>query len=128
MARLETCEVLSGSFMNKIKITCALVGLLILSYFTTQAFGSGLPRPVVQTSDPVIAAAGDVACGSGSTGGSCKQMATSDLLVSINPAWVLGLGDLQYEQGALSDYNGFFDPAWGRVKAQIKASLGAGHD
>src|SRR5262245_35528803 len=114
--------------MQRLKITFALIGLLILSYFTTQAFGSELPRLVVQTGDPIIAAAGDVACGSGTTGGSCKQMATSDVLLKINPQWILGLGDLQYEVGALSDYNSFFNPSWGRLKAKIKPSPGAGHD
>jgi len=32
------------------------------------------------------------------------------------------------EIGALADYNTFFNPSWGRLKAKIKPSPGAGHD
>jgi hypothetical protein len=114
--------------MKKLKVALIPITLLLLGYFTTRAWGSGLPRPAFQTGDPVIAAAGDVACGTDTTGGSCKQMATSDVLLNINPLWILGLGDLQYEIGALADYNTFFNPSWGRLKAKIKPSPGAGHD
>src|SRR5512145_3243158 len=57
--------------------------------------------------DPVIAAAGDIACDPGSesfndgqgNAFSCRQQYTSDLLVDADLAAVLPLGDVQYECG-----------------------------
>jgi len=72
----------------------------------------------------VVAAAGDVACGTLSQGAACKQMETSDLLLAINPNRVLALGDLQYEDGTLSDFLDFYDPAWGRLKSQTRPAAG----
>jgi chitodextrinase len=74
--------------------------------------------------DPVVAAAGDIACGAGSAGSSCKQMATSDLLVQRQPAAVLPLGDVQYEDGALSDFRNFYAPSWGRMLSVTHPSVG----
>jgi acid phosphatase type 7 len=68
--------------------------------------------------DPVVLAAGDIACGAASVGGGCAQAATSDLLVAANPTAVLTLGDNQYECGQLADYQNFYGPSWGRVKAK----------
>src|SRR3990172_10481447 len=59
-------------------------------------------------SDPVIAAAGDIACDpgeSGFNGGNgtltrCRQKYTSDLLVNANLSAVLVLGDNQYYCGS----------------------------
>jgi hypothetical protein len=81
---------------------------------------------------PTIAAAGDIACdpGSGSYNGGqgtateCKQRATSDLLVAGGYAAVLGLGDLQYEDGAFSKFTASYEPSWGRVKAITKPAPG----
>lgn len=78
--------------------------------------------------DPVIAAAGDIACdpadpkfagGSGS-GKKCRAMATSDLLLDIASNRldrVLAVGDTQYECGALSAFHASYDASWGRVKS-----------
>lgn len=82
--------------------------------------------------DPVIAAAGDIACDTTSefyNGGAgvedhCRQRATSDLLVGGGFSSVLALGDVQYHVGALADYNAVFDPTWGRVKPIIRPALG----
>ncbi|CAN5630048.1 hypothetical protein BH20ACT14_BH20ACT14_01020 [soil metagenome] len=95
----------------------------------TIADGSGLGT-IVDDDGPVpvgtkIAAAGDIACdpASGSFNGGlgvgleCRQRATSDLLVGAGYEAVLGLGDLQYEDGAFSKFGASYDPSWGRVKA-----------
>src|SRR2546423_6967201 len=74
--------------------------------------------------DPVVAAAGDIACGATSVAGACKQMATSDLLVQAQPAAVLALGDVQYEQGGLSDFQNFYAPSWGRVLSTTHPAVG----
>jgi len=82
--------------------------------------------------DPVIAAAGDIACDTSSeffnggqgTGDRCRQRATSDLLVGGGLSAVLPLGDTQYHVGELSDYQGSFHPSWGRVKPILRPVLG----
>jgi RTX calcium-binding nonapeptide repeat (4 copies) len=82
--------------------------------------------------DPLIAAAGDIACDTSSaffnqgigTTGHCRQRATSNLLLAAKPSAVLTLGDNQYHVGALSDFMGSFDPSWGRVKPIIHPEVG----
>jgi len=63
--------------------------------------------------DPVIAAAGDIAC----PGDPCAaQRDTAHLIATLDPTAVLALGDDQYSSGALSDYDTSYDPTWGRFK------------
>jgi len=83
----------------------------------------GLTRYAAGTStagagDPVIAAAGDIACGQSSSG--CGYVQTSDLLLQIDPDRVIPLGDLQYDDGDYDDFLQFYDPSWGRLKARTK--------
>jgi calcineurin-like phosphoesterase family protein len=78
--------------------------------------------------DPVIGAAGDIACASFSaTSTSCQQKATSDLLVGAGYAKVLSLGDEQYENGTLAAFNTYYEASWGRVKA-ITAPVPGNHE
>jgi hypothetical protein len=70
-----------------------------------------------------VAAAGDIACntyddnynGGLGTASACRQMATSNLL-GTSLAAILLLGDNQYENGALSQFQQVFAPSWGRFK------------
>lgn len=68
--------------------------------------------------DPVVAAAGDIACAVGGTvGASCQHKAVSDRLVADTAVGtVLVLGDNQYQDGSLSDYDAAYAPTWGRLK------------
>jgi hypothetical protein len=85
-----------------------------------------------RAADPVIAAAGDIACDTrsefwnGGLGveGHCRQQHTSDLLVNAGLTAVLTLGDTQYHVGALSDFETSFQPSWGRVKPLIRPAIG----
>jgi hypothetical protein len=91
---------------------------------TTSAGSSG--------GDPVIAAAGDIACdpaaqnfkGGQGSGSSCRQKATSDLLVAAKPAAVLLLGDNQYWCGSLQAFQGSYDASWGRLKSITRPAVG----
>ena len=75
--------------------------------------------------DPVIAAAGDIACSSTTVQTDrCHQKATSDLLVNAGLSAVLTLGDAQYQNGALSDFMNSYDKSWGRVKSITYPSVG----
>lgn len=80
--------------------------------------GGSPVQPPATGSDPVIVAAGDIACdGTGKvTQTTCQYKATSDLVLSLNPNAVLMLGDDQYQSGKLSDYRAYYDPTWGRFK------------
>ena len=79
-----------------------LIGLIWLS--PTSSASKKETMVALAASDPVIAAAGDIACdptsssfntGNG-TSSACRQKYTSDLLVDMNPAAVLAFGDNQY--------------------------------
>jgi acid phosphatase type 7 len=87
------------------------------------------------TADPMIAAAGDIACdpadpgynGGAGTSTRCRQRATSDLLVGAGLAAVLPLGDIQYDSPTASRINAVYAPTWGRVKSISHPVLG-NHD
>ena len=73
-----------------------------------------LTAPAAASADPVIYAAGDIACppGSATTATQCAQKRTSDLISWSNR--ILPLGDNQYDAGALSAYTSVYHPTWGR--------------
>jgi PKD repeat protein len=80
----------------------------------------------VAAHNPVIAAAGDIACppGSSVTPTTCQQEATSNLLVAGGYDGVLPLGDNQYNNGELVNYQQVFDPTWGRVRQVVHPTPG----
>jgi hypothetical protein len=90
------------------------------------------PQLVITTGDPVVIAAGDIACkpGSAVTADRCRQAATADLITRAPAVTrVLALGDQQYEDGALTDYTGpgGYDATWGTAKL-ITAPVPGNHD
>jgi glycosyl hydrolase family 99/calcineurin-like phosphoesterase family protein len=86
------------------------------------------PPPPGGGSDPVVAAAGDISCAQAQDGSSsCQDQATSALLVNQGLSRVLTLGDIQYEDGAISAYNSYYDQTWGRVKS-ITSPAPGNHD
>jgi hypothetical protein len=80
--------------------------------------------------DPVIAAAGDIACSARETASErgsvdrCVMEATSDLLLDAPLQAVLELGDAQYETGRLGDFRRVYAPSWGRLRAITYPTLG----
>ena len=80
--------------------------------------------PGTAAADPLIAAAGDIACSPSAqyynrglgTSTRCRQKYTSDLLVNAGLSAVLTLGDNQYDTGSLSGFQKSYHPSWGRVK------------
>jgi hypothetical protein len=85
--------------------------------------GEGSPQ-----SDPVVAAAGDIACdpvdsqfnGGNGTSTACRQLATSNILLASDLAAVLPLGDNQYENGSASKFMQSYDASWGHVFSLTK--------
>lgn len=77
----------------------------------------GPSADVTPASDPVIVAAGDIVCGTGtSTSALCQDAATAALIGPSNPLAVLLLGDNQYENGTYADYLNFYHQSWGAYK------------
>ncbi len=77
------------------------------------------PTPPVQTS--VIAVAGDIA-GEGS-----GDDQTAAILTRIAPSAVLTTGDNVYPDGALSEFQAYYEPTWGRHRLRTRPSPG-NHD
>lgn len=93
--------------------------------FSSREDAVNIPQLIVNYTlpqDPVIAAVGDIECGSQDTGSGflCQGASTASLVQTMQPTAVLDLGDNQYEQGSLSDYTTFYDPAWGFAKPITK--------
>jgi hypothetical protein len=86
---------------------------------------SASPSPTSPPSsgDPVIAAAGDIACdpsdgsfnGGSGTASACRMKATSQLLSGVDA--VIVPGDIQYENGSLAKFRSSYDLSWGRYKS-----------
>ena len=73
----------------------------------------------------VVVAVGDIACGQATPPtAKCHQMSTARLAEEVEPDAVLLLGDTQYECGDLADFEAFFDPSWGRLKAVTHPAIG----
>ena len=70
--------------------------------------------------DPVVAAAGDVA--PDEPGGHDQK--TSDQVLAIDPDAVLALGDEQYPDGALGDFQRYYDATWGRLRDRTRPTPG----
>jgi hypothetical protein len=90
--------------------------------FAQPGEAAALPNPVESKADPVIAAAGDIACSpseqrANTSAVACQMLATSNLLIGKNFKAVLALGDLQYPAGTLADFQATYAPTWGRLKA-----------
>jgi len=75
-----------------------------------------------------VAAAGDIACdpadpafaGGAGQAGDCRQLLTSNLLLRMDLAGILAVGDLQYRTGQLDAFQRSFGPSWGRLKPLIR--------
>lgn len=90
--------------------------------------------PVAAGVDPILAAAGDIACspadvdynGGLGTAVACRMKDTSDLLVARQASLsaVLLLGDNQYDTGDLASYQTSFAPSWGRLGSLIHPAVG----
>lgn len=92
------------------------------------AFGLGCmvtlvnPLPLIAVGDPVIVAAGDIACdpadanfnGGVGTSSTCRQGATAGLVAGQGATAVLPLGDIQYYCGGYNAFLGSYHPSWGQ--------------
>lgn len=98
---------------------------------TAGAVPFSMAFPMRAAADPVVAAAGDIACdpvsdpgfnGGNGTATACRMNATAALLAGATA--VLPLGDIQYEDGQFSKYGQSYDPSWGAYKAVTRPAVG----
>jgi chitodextrinase len=116
----------------RILATAVILSLCFAAASPAAIPGSLRLAPVAGAGDPVIAAAGDVACdpsnssfnGGNGSSSSCRMRYTSDLIVNGNYAGVIALGDNQYYCGGYSAYVQSYDLSWGRVKSITHPSVG----
>ena len=71
-----------------------------------------------------VVAVGDVVCEPDEdaypvTATTCQHAATADLTSRLDPALVIGLGDLQYEEGTPGQFADAWDETWGRFSDRI---------
>jgi acid phosphatase type 7 len=79
-----------------------------------------------------VAAAGDIACrhtsdkfnGGLGTPIYCHMLATSNMILGMNPDAVLALGDNQYEEGTFDQFMNSYDLSWGRLKPITRPAVG----
>jgi Calcineurin-like phosphoesterase len=90
-----------------------VVGALCLGL--SLAISSPMNQSARASGEPVIVAAGDIACSPGDLTPTCQDQETAALLEGADR--VLPLGDNQYEAGTLADYLARYDLSWGQCKA-----------
>jgi hypothetical protein len=110
----------------------------VLSAATVQSHyntGSVTPTPTPTPApgpDPVIGAAGDIACdptdpgynGGNGTADRCQERATSNLVVGTGLSGVLTLGDEQYDDATLGKFQQVYSPTWGRANQLAHPGIG----
>jgi hypothetical protein len=88
----------------------------------------GSDAPIAQSNKSYeILAGGDVACGHDTDpvdSSDCHQDQTAKLIGQVKPDDVLVLGDEQYTDGTLYDFQRYFDPTWGQYKSILKPAPG----
>ena len=104
------------------------------AYYDARESGANAPQLVVSTTAPppppsgiVIAAVGDIACAptSAVTSTSCRQLSVSNLIQN-DPSiqHFLALGDLQYPNGELANFQSAYEASFGRFKAKTRPAPG----
>lgn len=75
---------------------------------------------------PVVAAVGDIACAPGArvTTASCRHQQVADAMAKSDPDSVWLLGDLQYPNGALADFQNSFDKVFARFRPIWRPAVG----
>jgi hypothetical protein len=71
-----------------------------------------------------VAAAGDIAEQCTASSSSCQHPKTAALVTAMNPEFVITMGDNQYDDARLSDFQNYFDKTWGKFKSKIRPAPG----
>ncbi|OLB91499.1 MAG: hypothetical protein AUI15_22825, partial [Actinobacteria bacterium 13_2_20CM_2_66_6] len=124
------CANIQGSIKPSYTLTGGDVGSTLRVTVTAlnpggSTLATSSPTAVVADAspDPVIAAAGDIACRSNPvmSGTTCHYGLTSNLIVADSRITdVLALGDDQYDCGDYQFFVNFFGPTWGSILAKFR--------
>jgi acid phosphatase type 7 len=109
------------------RIAASLLGITTIVFAASAAAIGGPTRAVAAAGDPVLAVGGDIACPPGATVdvSHCDQVKTGSLLTAMRPAYVLPLGDTQYDSGTPAQYAGSYNTTgWGTEKAISRPAAG----
>jgi hypothetical protein len=125
--------------IHRLAVTSAATRMSVRFRVTSprQTAPAPAPAPAVAPPPPppptaTIAAVGDIACAPGDpsfNGGlgtttACQQAATARLASSLQPQAVLGLGDLQYDVGATSEFSAVYASTWGALDPRMLPAPG----
>jgi 3',5'-cyclic AMP phosphodiesterase CpdA len=97
------------------------VGILLIGVAACRAAQARVPAAdhgtQGSTDSVLIAAAGDVVCGTATPPRiPCWHARTAAVIKELQPKALLLLGDLQYESGSTEDFRAYFDPVFGEFK------------
>jgi calcineurin-like phosphoesterase family protein len=133
-----TCNRITGQVKRTYRLVNGDLGLTLRARVSYRLRGK---THVIQTrasaivttqSDPIIGAAGDIACdpsasnfnGGQGKGSNCHMKVVSDLLLAQPLTAVLPLGDDQYECGRMDAFMASYAPTWGRLKPITHPAIG----
>ncbi|GAA2353995.1 discoidin domain-containing protein [Nonomuraea africana] len=68
----------------------------------------------------VVAAAGDIAEQCTASSSSCMHPKTANLVKTMNPEFVITMGDNQYDDARLQDFTAYYDKTWGAFKSKTR--------
>ena len=113
-------------------ILIGVVFAAMLPFAPAHVAGEVAAAPTGAAGDPVIAAAGDIACdpadgdfnGGIGRNGDCEQAATAALISQINPDAVLPLGDNQYYCAGYSAFLQSYNLSWGQFLSKTYPAVG----
>ncbi|WP_344926030.1 discoidin domain-containing protein [Streptosporangium carneum] len=90
---------------------------------TPTATASPSPTPTAGDSF-VVAAAGDIAEQCTASSSSCAHPKTAARVQEMNPEFVITMGDNQYDDARLSDFQNYYDKTWGKFKSKTRPAAG----
>lgn len=93
---------------------------------TTTKTSTLVPSPTPLSGSVVVVAVGDIHA----EGSDSQAVANLNMVNSINPTAILGLGDYQYSSGTCSNFtaSGHYDTDWGSQNYRMYPSFGPTHD
>lgn len=106
---------------RRVRSASFLLALVVPAALLPQFAGARAKDTSGRGTDPVIVAAGDIACdptnplfrGGSGTSGWCRAAKTAAIVAAIGPTAVLPLGDAQYDTGRLRQYRASYRLSWG---------------
>ena len=94
------------------------------SFLANQATSNPVPHNIVAPLTQTVVAVGDIACGPEDQEKSCQDRKVAELVRKINPDKILILGDVQYQNGSLRDFQNYFAKNWAALKSKMLPAPG----